>query len=236
MEEKKTNELKEVTKEFIGWEDNKLFRTLRGLTILPGQTTKDYCNGEKQKYLSPFVYFVGVTAVETYIASIIGLYDSIVEKSLEDLKLTTSDSTLNRFFDTGKVSEKVYGYLSFITSETGQKILIVPLFLLLTWLFYRKFNRSFKQNSWFALYTLGHSTLLAIPVMLIWYLSKDLLLYLNVSMILIFIYWVWSSKQFYDLTLGKAIVIRFFMTITALITLNILTLFVIMMMFINYRR
>lgn len=235
-EETKTNELKEVTKELIGWEDNKLFRTLRGLTIFPGETIKEYCNGHKQKYLSPIVYFIGVTAIETYIASFIGLYDSILKKGLEDLKQTTSDPTLNRFFDTGKVSEKVYEYLSFITSETGQKILIIPLLLFLTWLFYKKFNRSFKQNSWFAFYTLGHSTLLAIPVMLIWYLSKDLVLYSVVSMILIFIYWVWSSKQFYELTLGKAIVIRFFMTITALITLNLLTLFVMMMMFINYRR
>ena len=37
-EEKKINEFKEVTKEIIGWEDNKLFRTLKGLTISPGQT------------------------------------------------------------------------------------------------------------------------------------------------------------------------------------------------------
>ena len=235
-EEKKANELKEVTNELIGWEDNKLFRTLRGLTVLPGQTIKGYCSDDKQKYLSPIVYFIGVTAIETYIASFIGLYDFILKKSLEDLKLTTSDSTLNQFFDTEKISEKIYDYLAFNTGETGQKILIIPLLLFLTWLFYKKFNRSFKENSWFALYTLGHATLLAIPLMLIWYISKDLVIYSTVSLIFIFIYWVWASKQFYGLTLGKAIVIRFFMTITVLITLNLLTFFVMMIMFMSYTK
>jgi hypothetical protein len=226
-QENKSNEFKEVTKELIGWEDNKLIRTLKGLTISPGLTIKSYCGSDKQKYLSPIVYFIGVTAIETYIASFIGLFDFILKKNLEDLKRTTSDATFNQFFDTEKVSAKVYEYLAFMTSETGQKIFIIPLFLLLTWLFYKKFNKSFKENSWFAFYTLGHGTLLSIPLMLIWYLSNDLVLYSSVSLILLFIYWVWSSKQFYNLTLRKAIVVRLFMTITALVTLNLFTFFAI---------
>ena len=145
-EEKKTNELKDVTKELVGLEDNKLFRTLRGLTVLPGQTIKGYCRDDKKKFLAPIVYFIGVTALEMYIASFIGLYDFMLKKSSEDLKRTLSDSAFTQFFDTEKVTQKVYDYVSFSTSEMGAKILTIPLLLLLTWLFYKKFNRRRRRG------------------------------------------------------------------------------------------
>ena len=75
-EEKKTNGLKEVTKELLGWEDNKLFRTLNHLTTRPGQIVTAYCKGEKSKYLSPVVYFFAVTALNIYIVTTSGLLDN----------------------------------------------------------------------------------------------------------------------------------------------------------------
>ncbi|MDZ4716800.1 MAG: DUF3667 domain-containing protein [Cytophagales bacterium] len=217
MEEaKKTNELKDVTKELLGWEDNKLFRTLNYLTTRPGQINLEYCSGEKQKYLSPIVYFFGVTTVETFIAARIGFFDFMLETNKESLQKSLSDPNfLNAGFDPTYIIDKVNTNFSFLFSEVGQKIFLVPLLLLLTWLFYRKLNRSFKENSWFALYTLGHVTLLSLPFMLGWYLTKDLVLYSVLSFLMAFVYWVWASKQFYNLKLGKALLLRFLMMVTA---------------------
>lgn len=215
-EEKKTNELKDVTKELLGWEDNKLFKTLNYLTTRPGQINAEYCRGEKQKYLSPMVYFFGVTALETFIVTQIGLFDFMVEQNKESLRKSFSDASfLKTGFDPTYIIDKINSNFSFLFSEVGQKIFFVPLLLLLTWLFYRKINRSFKENSWFALYTLGHATLLSIPFMLFWYMTKNLTLMTAFSFLVAFAYWVWASKQFYNLKLGKALLLRFLMMLTA---------------------
>jgi Protein of unknown function (DUF3667). len=227
------NELKEVTKEIVGWEDNKVLRTISDLTTKPGIAIRDYCNDGKQKYLSPIVYFIGVTALETYIASAIGLFDFMLAKNMEEFRKAFSDPSLSKMFNTENITMQLNEGLSFLLSETGQKIVIIPILLLLTWLFYKKYNRSFKENSWFALYTLGHATLLAIPLMGFWYVTKNLALYTGLGLFLIFIYWVLSSKQFYNLTLAKAIVLRLLMTLTVILIINLLTIIMVVIVIMN---
>lgn len=207
-EEKKTNGLKEVTQELLGWEDNKLFRTLNHLTTRPGQIVTKYCKGEKNKYLSPVVYFFGVTALVTYTVSISGLLDSMLKSNPMLSKLG---------IDTSTIPDEVTNTLSFLLSEPGQKIIFLPIVLLLTWLFYKKHNRSFKENSWFALYTAGHASLLTTPLILYWYITKDLVLSSAIGFIVELTYGVWASKQFYNLSLGKAIFLRIMMAVAVLV-------------------
>ena len=226
MEEgKKTNGLKEVTKEILGWEDNKLFRTLNHLTTRPGQVVSEYCRGEKQKYLSPVVYFFGVTALETYIASRIGLYDFVLKQNVESLRQSFSDPIFAKSgFNVSSTPDQMNSVFSFLFSETGQKIIIMPIVLLFTWIFYKKYNRNFKENSWFALYTLGHLTLLTIPLMLYWYITKDLGLYSIIALIIGSLYWIWNSMQFYKLKIGKAILLRIMLIVTVLLILTFVQL------------
>lgn len=221
MDEKKTTGLKEVTKEILGWEDNKLFRTLNHLTTRPGQIVNEYCRGEKQKYISPVVYFFGVTALETYIASLIGLYDFMLKQNVESLRKTFSDPIFAKSgINVSSTPEQMNNVFAFLFSETGQKIIILPIVLLFTWIFYKKYNRNFKENSWFTLYTLGHLTLLTIPLMLYWYITKDLVLYGIISLIIGSLYWIWNSMKFYKLKIGKAILLRIVMVVTVLLTLT----------------
>lgn len=216
MEEKKvkkTSGLQEVTQELLGWEDNKLFRTLNHLTTRPGQIVTAYSNGEKSKYLSPVVYFFGVTALVTYIVSTSGLLELMLKSNPIASKLG---------IDTSKYPEELNNVLSFLFSETGQKIIFLPIVLLLTWLFYRKYNRSFKANSWFALYTAGHAALLSTPIILYWYITKDLVLYSAIGSLVELTYGIWASKQFYNLSIGKAIILRIMMMVTVLLIFIIL--------------
>ena len=219
MEEgKKTNGLKEVTKEILGWEDNKLFRTLNHLTTRPGQVVSEYCRGEKQKYLSPVVYFFGVTALETYIASRIGLYDFVLKQNVESLRQSFSDPIFAKSgFNVSSTPDQMNSVFSFLFSETGQKVIILPIVLLFTWIFYKKYNRNFKENSWFALYTAGHASLLTTPLILYWYITKDLVLSSAIGFIVELTYGVWASKQFYNLSLGKAIFLRIMMAVAVLV-------------------
>ena len=220
-DKKKTNGLKEVTRELIGWEDNKLIKTLNYLTTRPGQIISEYSKGEKHKYLSPVVYFFGVTALETYIASTIGLFDFVVKQNIESLRQTFSDPIFSKSgINVSGTPDQMNSAFLFLFSETGQKIIILPVVLLITWIFYKKYNRSFKDNSWFALYTLGHFTLLTIPLMLYWYFTKDLVLYSIISLIIGSLYWIWNSIQFYKLKIGKAILLRIMFLVTVLLILT----------------
>ena len=217
----KTDGLREVTQELVGWEDNKLIRTLHHLTTQPGRMITEYCSGQKNKYLSPVVYFFGVTALEASIASYSGLYEFMLQQNKERMQTMFSDPAFAGLqLKTSVLLDGMNIVYSFIMSETGQKIIFVPVLLLLTWLFYRKYNRSFKENSWFSLFTLGHITLLSLPFILFWYFTKEIGLYSGLSLVIAVIYWIWASKEFYHLTLGKAILLRIFMFAAAMLIIG----------------
>lgn len=218
---KKFEDLKEVTREIVGWEDNRVFRTLRYLTTDPATVVRTFCDGDRTRFLSPVVYFFAIAAIEAYIASVAGFFDVLFASNTETLRQTFSGPQ----FSDMNVEELISKYNSifgFIFSETGQKIILLPLILLFTWLFYRKHNRSFRENSWFALYILGHLTLLSLPLILYWYLTRDMVLYSATGFLIAVIYWVWASMRFYGITLMRAIFLRLMLIMTFLLIIALL--------------
>lgn len=220
-EENKPNELKEVTKEILGWEDNKLFRTLKHLTTRPGKMINEYCGDGKIKYLSPVVYFFGIAALDFYFHSISGLLDAMTKSSLDSIR------EVSKSFDTTN------NIVLFLFSETGSKITQIPMYLFVTWLLYKKYNGSFKENSWFALYTVAHITLLTLPLTLYWYVTQDMVLINWASLIIAIGYWIWASKQFYKLMLGKAIFLGALMFVAFMLILTLLPLMMILILELN---
>lgn len=224
-DEEKTDGLKAVAKEVIGWEDNKLFHTLKCLTTKPGQIITEFCRGEKQKYLSPVAYYFGVETLKSYLVSISGLSDFLLKTQVEQLRknllLLSSTESLNKLSTDQAANNTLTNFFSFFLGEIGQKIIALPILLLFTWLFYKKYNRSFKENSWFALYSGGHASLLSLPLLLCWYITKDLALFKALSIIVTISYLVWASKQFYNLRIRKAILLRilYFLTTVLIILL-----------------
>lgn len=229
--QQKTNELKEVTKELVGWEDNKVVRTLRLLTVRPGVIINEYTAGEKQKYLSPVVYFFGLTAIETYLASAIGLFDFLLKKNIESIREAFSNPAFSSVqSDVSRISDQMNSVYSFLLSETGQKLLILPMFLSFTWILYKSKKHGFKSTVWFGLYTLGHITLLSLPLLALWYFTQSLTLFTTTGLIVASVYWIWSSMQVFEIGIGKAILLRIamlFMTLIFLTILQIVLAFVI---------
>ena len=87
MENIKHDGLKEVANEVIGLEHNKIFATIKYLTINPSQVVSQFCHGEKNKYLSPVVYFLGVESVKLYLMSITGLFDRLLKRQMESVSI-----------------------------------------------------------------------------------------------------------------------------------------------------
>lgn len=219
--ENKITELKEVTEELIGWENNKIFKTFNDLTTRPGPMIREYCNGGKQKYLSPVVYFFAVTTVEIYIVSASGINDLMLKSTVESLRKDLS-GTEELKMNVDQITGQFNDFMTFLLSETGQKLVFLPVILLLTWLLYKRYNPSFKANSWFALYTLGHVTLLNLPLLLCIYFTGDLVLYSLIALTVSVIYVAWASMKFYGLSVGRAIFLRILMIVVWMVAAQIL--------------
>ncbi len=221
--EKKASEVKEVTGELVGWENNKIVRTLVGLTKRPGEVIDEYCR-DKTTYLSPVLYFFSVTAIELYLLSASGLRDYIINKSVQDLeKNFAGTDTGSSGVDIASVVDQYHSLFSFVLSETGQKVLLMPLVLVITWLLYRRHRRGLKDNAWFALYSLAHITLLSLPLMLVFYFTKSFVVYTSLALVVAMVYWVRASMPFYRISAGRAIALRVVMLVGVFLLLQIIT-------------
>ena len=198
--ERPSNDIKEVAKEVIGWEDNRLFITLKYLTTRPGQIISGYSKGEKQKYLSPVAYYFGIESLKSFLVSVSGLSSFVLETKIKDMRrniqfVVSSNSTI---LPDNAGNDSLSSFYAFFLGEIGQKIIALPILLLLTWLFYKKYNKSIKENCWFAFYAAGHAALLTLPLILLWYLTHDWRIYALFGTIITISYWSWASAQFYN--------------------------------------
>jgi hypothetical protein len=216
-------EFKEVTLEIIGWENNKIWRTIKDLTIRPGNAIAEYCEGQKEKYLSPVTYYFAAVAITYYLLMTTGFHAEALRYSREQTQKNVETVqgfgpvTKDRISDHNKVYEFFFG-------ETGQKLVILPLALLLRWLLFRRYNNSFKSNAWYSLFTLGHeSIVLGIIMLVLWYLTNNFTLTYVVGLIAGFFYDSWASCHFYKLKLVTSALLNLL-----LMTINIIATSVIM--------
>ena len=197
-----TGEIKEVANELVGLEGNKIFRTVKGLTTKPGQVIKEYCDGEKLKYLSPVFYFSGVSGIAYYLQSL--STEEYIKAAVEQWKRIFSSE-----FGILLSSAKVDNVISYVFNHTVQNIISLPITLFITWFVFRKQNASFRNSSWFALYTGAHSTLILTPSLLLFRLHNHFILTIVnfTSALLMLSYTVWTAMQFYQIKVGKAILL-----------------------------
>ena len=127
-------------------------------------------------------------------------------------------------------SEKVDNVISYVFNQTVQNIISLPITLFITWLVFRKQNASFRNSSWYALYTWAHSTLILIPSLLLFWLHNIFILNIFIldifkfaSSLLAIGYYVWAAMQFYQIKVGKAILL----ILLRLIILAIFTNFIL---------
>ena len=64
-------EVKELLTEIAGWENNKVFRTIKGLTLSPSKTIKKFCDGDRDAFLHPVTYLVTLVSLSVFIGTIL---------------------------------------------------------------------------------------------------------------------------------------------------------------------
>lgn len=121
-------------------------RTLRDLTIRPGQATREYINGNRVKYYGPVGYFFLMITVFLLILSLINL-------SFKDFMMSmqaTSQQTEGQ--------QKVAQMFSSWISENMRifSFAIIPFISLSAMLFFRKSKLNFLEHAVLPLYLNGH--------------------------------------------------------------------------------
>jgi hypothetical protein len=203
MEKSNTKaEIKEVLGQLSGWEQNKIWRTIKGLTLTPGKTIKEYCEGEHAEVVNPITYYLLLFAFTSYLNAVTGL-EAELEKNGREL-ITSLGSQFNFEISKGSI-ENAERSSRFLSTEIANSLLLIPFALLLRWSIFRSFNSSFKFNSWFELFTMGQSLIITgLPGVVWWSVTGDTF-FINVLELSSIIYILWATKQFYDLTIRQAL-------------------------------
>ncbi len=63
------SEFKETVGELFNLQGNKFFRTIRGLTIAPGDTIRAFAAGDRKSFLHPFTYAITNIGILIFITS-----------------------------------------------------------------------------------------------------------------------------------------------------------------------
>jgi hypothetical protein len=206
------DEKKEILTELMGFEVSKLKNTIRDLTFKPGIAIDEYSQGERKKYLSPITYFLLVFGLSFFIDSVSGIGDYLFQKGFgpgqnigesfsSGIKKAETDSGEKMPFDIASVSKKIDTEAqAFYERKEVQMLILVPGLLLSQWLFFRRTKKSFLHNSYFALYTLAHYTLLLMPLALLFFVSEKLFYYtyLTLGLVVPIAYNIYSGVNYYS--------------------------------------
>ena len=70
-------EIRETINELFNLQGNKLFRTIKGLTVAPGNTIRTFAGGDRATFLHPFTYLMTFVGISLFLGTMIPIAPSI---------------------------------------------------------------------------------------------------------------------------------------------------------------
>lgn len=147
--------------------DTKVFRTIKELTLNPGQVTLNYIGGARVRYLNPIKYCFVIFAITLALMHLTGNIDQTVERvefdNIERLEKerNLSEEALAETRAFQQATLEVYTeYLQPI-----QFILIPIAAFFLRWMHYKR-RRNYIEIVSFLSYVFAHAALMSIPILL----------------------------------------------------------------------
>lgn len=209
-------ELKELFTELMGWENNKVMRTLKGLTVSPGKTIQYFADGNRDSYVHALSYFLGVVGLISFLIIYLpesNTYNELyeytkVERHEKLAKLEIGSEAYKNLEQNLNQQELFYKYIQDRKNTSFLMYCYVFIYSLVHLLIFKNLNKGLKYNVWFVLYIFAHSSLISFILCLPGYAITNISLYLCLNLIAFFIslvYWIWSSKQFYSISWSRAI-------------------------------
>jgi hypothetical protein len=179
------SERAEILTDVIGIDIPKFGNTIKDLTLMPGVAIDQYTQGVRGKYLSPIFYFILVFSLSFMIDSVTGIGDYAKEfysegKSLGKAFAQGAEDGSAHDLNISQVTiEKIDEQTrALMDKKEIQMLLLLPGLLLSQWLVFRGKRKSFLHNSYFALYTQAHATLILQIFAPIFFISHTLFMYI----------------------------------------------------------
>ncbi len=221
MEEKINSEKAEMVAEVVGFDFRKLWVTCRDLTVRPGETVAAYCDGARQRYLSPYSYFLLTFGINYFLTKTTGILSNPgAATTAADAAPSYYDLFLDGYMKgnpnaTPEKAQKLFGMIQygfeFMMSKEGMIITTLPIMVLLQWLFYRAYRKSFFQNFHFLLFVSAQTNLLTAPLVLVLWWSPESVYWLAlVTMVLAMPFYFWAVSRFYPKITSDQIILRTF--------------------------
>jgi Protein of unknown function (DUF3667) len=125
--------------------DGKILQTMKLLLFKPGQLTKDFIEGKRVRYISPIRLYLTWSVVFFALAVLVpGARESIVK--VGPSKNATAAETIRSEEQADKIGESLMHQLP------RAMFILMPLFGLLTWAFYRKQQPYYIPHLYFAIH------------------------------------------------------------------------------------
>ena len=212
-------ELRETINELFNLQSNKLFRTIKGLTVAPGNTIRTFAEGDRTTFLHPFTYVITILGISIFL-------NSFIDNTPEFSKNTSlkSQSTIKKLEEKDVLSEKEEKLLMFqkfmtkyfsqsegseAEKTTKYSTYIAFFFMsLIHLLVYKNLKFGFKKNIWFSFYIFGNASFLALLFLPFLFIFKDGIGYLIVTLLIVTlssIYQAWSASKYYEISIWRAL-------------------------------
>lgn len=143
--------------------NNKYLRTVKDLTIRPGMVAKSIISGVRVKYVGPVGYYFIMLSIYILLLSMLNVDLGEFTKPL----VSEADSEFERNFQKNLFSS-IFGNFR-ITS-----FVMAPFFILGVWLLFKNKKYNFLETSVLYFYGQGHTMILSIMAICIYYFFNDI--------------------------------------------------------------
>ncbi|MDG1841541.1 MAG: DUF3667 domain-containing protein [Crocinitomicaceae bacterium] len=224
-------ELKEITSEIFGLENNKALKTIIDLTLKPGKTIRTYCNEKNKTYLRPFSYLFAVIGLTVLIGQFVpNAYLESINKNREteyNQKLNKIDKNSKNYQFEVKNHNFQQNFNHFLSTQYGQYAFAV-LITIIHLLIFKNLKEGLKNNVWFTVFCFSHTSFFGLII------TTPLSFFQNISIdftavfftyIAVFFYRIWACKQFYQISWKRSIIKNMFIYL-------LIFLFIVIFMFV----
>lgn len=151
--------------------DKGLFYTLKGLTIRPAQTIREYLDDGRYKVMNPIKYFIVIFSITFLIGSQNNYFDIELRNMIEDSEQKVGE-------DEGKkkeiIDELTYQYENYFSKyENIWTLLTTFFFSFFAYLFFKKAGYNFVEHNVISAYVFIHTYLL-FTLMIIFQLHDEI--------------------------------------------------------------
>lgn len=203
--------------------DKGFFYTIKELFTRPGQTIREYIEGQRVYHFKPIVFVIILSTIYGVLAHFLNL-----ETMLNSL-LTGITEGWNHANE--KNEDMIDSLRWLINNYQYSSILLLPFISLVSYITFFKTGYNYFEHFIFQTFLTGQRTIVSILILLIELLFSDSYFLGGLSMLLLLILTFWSFKQFFDqLSIGSVIFrsLLFVVLLFTLLTIILIFMFAIL--------